>query len=62
MTAYTDYCTCFFVQEENGIYFYDDIRDKIIGKEKAENREKADEIMKKWKQNAPDNIICQILE
>jgi len=61
MDKYTAYCTCFYVKEENKVYFYDEIKDRNIGKEKVKDKAEAERVMKKWKNNAPAGVICDIL-
>ena len=58
MEKYTAYCTCFYVAEEKKVYFYDEIKDRPLGKKKVKDKEEADSVMKKWKDNAPTGVIC----
>lgn len=62
MEKYTAYCTCFYVKEENKVYFYDEIKDRPFGKQKVKDKEEADSVMKEWKDNAPAGVICHILK
>lgn len=61
MAGYTDYCTTFFIPEENTVYFWDEIKDRTIKKQKVVDKEEADHVMRIWQENAPDGVICQIL-
>lgn len=58
---YTDYCTTFYVPGEKKVYFWDEIKDKVIEKQKVKNKEEAERVMKEYKDNAPDGVICHIL-
>lgn len=62
MGSYTDYCTCFYDESTGFIYFYDEIEDRIIKKEKAADKKSAKTTMETWVNNAPEGVICQILE
>lgn len=61
MGKYTDYCTCFLDTDKNEVVFYDEIKDKNIGKQKVKDKQEADNIMRIWQDNAPSNVICHIL-
>lgn len=61
MGKYTDYCTCFFDPDKNEVVFYDEIKGKNIGKQKVNDKQEADNIMRIWQDNAPSNVICHIL-
>lgn len=61
MAGYTDYCTCFYQPEENKVYFYDEIKESIIEKQKVVDKKEANIVMRIWQDNAPQGIICQIL-
>ena len=58
---YTDYCTTFFVPDEKKVYFWDEIKDRIIEEKKVKDKEEAEHVMKEYKDNAPDGVICHIL-
>lgn len=58
---YTGYCTCFIDENEEKVIFYDEIKDKYIGTVKISSKEEGVEIMNKWKEEAPANVICDIL-
>lgn len=62
MTGYTDYCTCFYDEATGQVYFYDEIEDQIIKKQKTKNKEEAESIMRNWVTNAPEHVICEMLE
>lgn len=59
---YSDYCTCFYIPEENTVYFYDEIKESTLEKKKVNDKDEADTVMRIWQDNAPEGIICQILE
>lgn len=59
---YPDYCTCFYVPEENTVIFWDEIKEKMIGKQKVNDRQEADSVMRIWQDNAPESVICHILK
>lgn len=61
MKAYSDYCTCFYVPEENTVFFYDEIKERTIEKKKVNDKEEADTVMRIWQDNAPESVICQII-
>lgn len=61
MENYTDYCTCFYQPKENKVYFYDEIKEKVIKKQKVADKKEADIVMRIWQDNAPQGIICQIV-
>lgn len=61
MKKYTDYCTCFYEPKENKVFFYDEIKESIIGNEKVNDKSEADIVMRIWQDNAPEGVICQIL-
>lgn len=61
MADYTDYCTAFYDYGRKEVVFYDEIKNRNICKQKVENKEEAEMIMRIWQDNAPDGIICQIL-
>lgn len=62
MEKYTPYCTCFYVKEEKKVYFYDEIKDRPLGKQKVKDKEEADHVMRIWQDNAPAGVICNILK
>lgn len=62
MKKYAVYCTCFYVKEEKKVYFYDEIRDRLLGKQKVKDQEEADIVMRIWQDNAPEGVICDILK
>lgn len=59
MEKYTAYCTCFYA--DGTICFFDEIKNKQIGKVKTKSKEEADQVMRIWKENAPKNVICDII-
>lgn len=59
---YTDYCTAFYDGESSMVYFYDEIKDKGIERQKVSGKVEADMVMRAWKDNAPMGVICDILE
>ncbi len=63
-SIYTDYCVCFSFQDEKGIgvQFYDDIKDRPIKTIHVDGLEEAKHIMEKYVAEAPDGIICQMIE
>ena len=61
MVGYTDYCTCFYIESANQVYFYDEINDCTISRRKVKDKAEADEVMKAWVDNAPENCICKIV-
>lgn len=61
MARYTDYCTTFYVPEEKTVYFWDEIKDRTIKKQKVADKQEACHVMCSWQRNAPKGVICQIL-
>lgn len=61
MAGYTDYCTCFYDSKEKSVYFWDEIKNKTIDKQKVKDRDEAGVVMRIWQDNAPQGIICQII-
>ena len=61
MQKYTEYCTCFYSSDNNEVIFFDEIEDKIIGKQKVTCKQEADNVMRIWQDSAPEGAICQIL-
>ena len=61
MVNYTDYCTTFFEETTQEVWFYDEIADKKIGTQKVKDELEANNIMDAWVRNAPQNIICDKL-
>ncbi len=61
MEVYTDYCTCFYVSEENKVYFYDEIKDHVISTQMVFDEQEAFIAMQIWQNDAPRDVICQIL-
>ena len=57
---YTDYCTCFMVEDDK-VYFWDEIMNRKIEIVKVKSKEEASALMNKWKKEAPANVICHIL-
>lgn len=62
MAGYTDYCTCFYDEETNQVYFWNEITDCKISTQKVKDKEEADTVMKAWVDNAPKGVICQCLD
>jgi len=62
MPEYTDYCTCFYEPSENKVYFYDEIKDRVINTLDAKDEVEAEKLMNAWVNNAPNGVICQRLE
>lgn len=58
---YSDYCTAFYDKEKDTVCFYDEINDQIMEKQRVSGRAEADMVMRIWKDNAPEGIICDIL-
>ena len=58
---YTDYCTCFYVESDNKVIFYDEIKDKPFDSCIVDNEQEALLIMQAWKANAPSHVICDIV-
>lgn len=58
---YTDYCTGFYIEKYNEVWFWDEVKDKRIKKISVKNKEEADKILKEWEENAPNHCICEIL-
>lgn len=58
---YTDYCTAFYDNENNMVYFYDEIKNRVIGKKEVSGKVEADMVMQVWKDSAPKGTICDIL-
>ena len=61
MEMYTDYCTCFYLDDLKEVWIWDEIEDNSINRIPAENEEEANKIMNDWIEKAPDGMICQIL-
>lgn len=61
MEIYTDYCTCFYDPEKSEVIFYDEIKEKAIGRDKVNGKQEAERVMQSWKERAPEGIICQII-
>lgn len=59
---YTDYCTCFYEETTESVWFWDEINDRKIGEQKTQNENEAKKVMEDWVANAPDNVICQCLD
>ena len=57
MAKYTPYCVTFY--ERGQVYFYDEIKDRIIEKVAVSSEEEALRLQKQWLDNAPSNVICQ---
>ena len=58
---YTEYCTCFYDESTNQVYFYDELKDCTISKQKVTDEAEANKVMKLWADNAPENYICHII-
>lgn len=58
---YTDYCTAFYDAESSKVYFYDEVKNKVIGKQKVSGKMEADIVMRVWQDNAPKGIICELV-
>ena len=58
---YSDYCTAFYEPKGKEVWFWDEIKDKPMGKQKVESKEEADHVMRIWQDNAPKGIICDLL-
>ena len=61
MLNYSDYCTAFYDMESGKVYFYDEIKNKVIGKQKVSGKVEADIVMRVWQDNAPKGIICELV-
>lgn len=61
MAGYTDYCTCFYQPEESKVYFYDEIKESVIEKQKVADKNESDIVMRIWQGNAPRGVVCQLL-
>lgn len=61
MEKYTDYCTTFFDTESSTVYFWDEIKNRALGKQKVKDKVEADHVMKTYKGNAPDGVICDVI-
>ncbi len=58
---YSDYCTAFYDTKSGKVYFYDEIKNKAIGKQKVSSKAEADIVMRVWQDNAPEGIICELV-
>ena len=58
---YTEYCTCFYDESAKYVYFYDELTERTISKQKVTDEIEADAIMKAWANNAPETFICHIV-
>lgn len=58
---YTDYCTCFYVEKDNEVVFYDEIKDCPFTSFKVNDGQEAILVMQAWKTNAPSHVICDIV-
>lgn len=61
MHGYTDYCTTFYDKKERTVYFWDEIKGRKIGTLKVKDEDEAEHTMRAWEENAPENVICEIL-
>jgi hypothetical protein len=61
-TRYSDYCTTFYDEDDNMVYFWDEMKDRGIDKQKVSGHIEALVIMQAWKDNAPEGVICEILD
>lgn len=61
MADYTGYCTAFYDKDDNAVYFWDEIKDKKIRKQKVADKAEADKVMQDWKAKAPKGVICDLL-
>lgn len=59
---YADYCTAFYDEKENTVYFYNEMTDRMLGKKKVKDEEEAMCVMRIWQDNAPKGIICSVLK
>jgi hypothetical protein len=60
-TRYSDYCTTFY-DGDNMVYFWDEINDVAMDKQKVSGHIEALVVMQAWKDNAPEGTICEILD
>lgn len=56
---YTDYCTTFYDARDGMVYFYDEMKDRMLGKQKVSGKEEAAAVMQGWIENAPKDVICE---
>lgn len=61
MAGYTVYCTCFYDAENKKVCFYDEIKDRYIRRQKVKDKEEAEKLMQAWVDNAPADVICQMI-
>ena len=61
MQDYTECCSCFYMQDNNEVIFYDEIKDRVIRKQKVSDKQDADNVMRIWRDNAPEGVTCQFL-
>ncbi len=59
---YTDYCTTFYDARDGMVYFYDEMKNRMIGKQEVSGKEEAAAVMQEWQGNAPRNVICEMLQ
>ena len=62
MARYTDYCTCFYDEKKNEVWFWDEIKDHKISAKKVKDKEEAKKVMLEYINNAPTGVICQALD
>lgn len=59
---YTDHCTAFYDPKSDTVYFHDEIKNRIIGRQKVSGRVEATMVMRIWQDQVPEGCICDILQ
>ena len=44
------------------VYFYDEMKNRMIGEQEVSGKEEAAAVMQEWQGNAPRNVICEMLQ
>ena len=52
----------FYETSENKVYFYDEMKERVIDTVAVKDVEEAELQMNAWVENAPERVICQRLE
>lgn len=61
MARYSGYCTCFYDEESNSVIYWNEITDSKISSRKVKNEEEAKKVMLAYVDEAPPEVICQVL-
>lgn len=61
MAKYAAYCSCFYDPESNSVIYWNEITDSKISSKKVKNKEEAKAVMLAYVDEAPPEVICQVL-